>query len=114
MNNTLKTIKFARDIRAWCKLNLPVYESVVAYDLVLLIAAKYLGREPINVKQIYTLLPHSYTAVRQHYKNLIRDEWIMCIGDKFDKRVKHIHPTEKFIKVIDDYTGFINEYKLNN
>ena len=114
MSDTLKTIYFARDVRAWCKENLPVYESVVAYDLVMLIAAKYFGNESMTVKQIYTQLPHSYTAIRQHYKNLIKDGWLICTGDEVDRRVKHIQPTKKFAQVINEYIAFINNYKPNN
>lgn len=103
MTNTLKVIESAQLIRAWCKNNLPVRESIVAYDLIILLAIKFAKKETVTVKQIFVLLPHSYTAVRHHYLQLIKDEWIECIGDDKDRRIKRIIPTQKFDEIIKEY-----------
>lgn len=107
MYNTSEIISFAKDHRAWCKENLPIYESVVAYDLVLLLATKFLNHEEVNVKYIFSQLPHSYTAVRQHYKHLIEDGWIKNVMHDTDKRIKHIVPMDKFNTVIEKYAQYI-------
>lgn len=109
MYNTSEIIAFAKDHRAWCKENLPFYESVVAYDLILLLASKFLNNEEVNVKYIFNQLPHSYTAVRQHYKRLIEDGWIKNIMAITDKRIKHIIPTNKFNAIIEKYAQYIYE-----
>lgn len=107
MYNTIKIITFAQDHRAWCKENLPFYESVVAYDLILLLASKYLNHEEVNVKYIFSQLPHSYTAVRQHYKRLIEDGWIKSTTGGIDKRIKYIIPADKFNTIIERYAKYI-------
>lgn len=107
MSNKLEIIKSARVVRMWCKDNLPFYESVVGYDLVIFIAVEHLKKEKISVKQIFDSLPHSYTAVRQHYMRLIKDGWIECIGDEKDRRVKRILPTKKFDEIITEYAKII-------
>lgn len=107
MSNKLEIIQSAQTIREWCKNYLPFYESVVGYDLVIFIAIQFLKNERISVKQIFDSLPHSYTAVRQHYMRLIKDEWIECIGDEKDRRVKRILPTKKFEEIITEYAKII-------
>ncbi len=107
MPNTLQAIEYAQAIRTWCKENLPFDESVVAYDLLILLAIKFAKNERVSVKQIFVLLPHSYTAVRQHYMRLIKDGWIECVGDGEDKRIKYIVPTKKFTDTINQYAKLL-------
>ena len=114
MQNILEAILLAQSNRSWCKENLPVEESVVAYDLIMLLAIKFAKQEPINVKQIYILLPHSYTAVRQHYIRLKNDGWIESTGDEKDARVKYITPTSKFTELINSYAKFLTSNVPND
>lgn len=107
MTNTLEVIEYAQRVRQWCKENLPFEESVVAYDLVMLLAIKFARDERVSVKQIFVLLPHSYTAIRQHYMRLINDGWIECIRHKEDKRIKYITPTKKFNDAIEQYANIL-------
>lgn len=107
MSSKLEVIESAQVIRQWCKSNLPFYESVVGYDLIIFLAISFLKNEKIIVKQLFTSLPHSYTAVRQHYMRLIKDGWIECIGDEQDGRIKHIKPTKKFETIITAYAEII-------
>ena len=103
MANILEVILSAQEIRIWCKANLPFYESVVCYDLVIFIAVRSLKNESITVKHVFDALPHSYTAIRQHYMRLISDGWIVVISDSPDQRIKHIKTTTKFDEIIEEY-----------
>ena len=107
MSNNLEVFQSAQLIRNWCKVNLPFYESVVGYDLVIFLAISFLSGESITVKRIFDTLPYSYTAVRQHYLRLIKDGWITSVKSDNDKRVKRIVPTPKFNKVINEYAKII-------
>lgn len=89
--------------REWCEKNLPIENSVIAYDLILQICHDYAKSNRRNVKQFFGSFPHSYTAVRQHYKRLINDGWIVITGGSSDRRVKYIEPTEKFILLMREY-----------
>lgn len=85
---------------------LPIANSLVAYDLLLQISIAYKTNERITVKSLFSSLPHSYTAIRHHYKRLLKEEWIEHRSHDVDARVKYIEPTEKLIKVISCFTQY--------
>jgi DNA-binding transcriptional ArsR family regulator len=94
-------------LRSWGKENLPLYESVIANDLIIFLAIEFVSGKPLTVKRLFASLPYSYTAVRQHYKKLFEDGWVIHVPDENDRRIKYIKPSEKFIEVIDAYVGVI-------
>jgi len=85
---------------------LPIANSLVAYDLLLQIVIAYKTNQTITVKSLFSSLSHSYTAIRHHYKRLLKEEWIKHRNDLVDARVKYIEPTEKLIKVISGFTQY--------
>jgi DNA-binding MarR family transcriptional regulator len=70
------------------------------------IVIAYKANQTITVKSLFSSLPHSYTAIRHHYKRLLKDELIKHRSDDADARVKYIEPTEKLIKVISGFTQY--------
>lgn len=104
MPHTARTIKNMLALRMWCRENLPTEDSLIAYDLMLLIAFNHSHQNKLSVKQLFNSLPHSYTAVRQHYNRFVKDGWIKHSNHTTDKRIKYIEPTEKFTITITNYT----------
>lgn len=105
--NALKTLEQIQFIRDWGKKNLPLYESIIANDLIIFLAIEFVRGESLTIKRLFASLPYSYTAIRQHYKKLLREGWVLHVPDEADKRVKLIKPSEKFIEVIDQYVRII-------
>ena len=105
--NALEMLEKVQAVRSWGKENLPLYESVIANDLIIFLAIEFVRGKPLTVKRLFASLPYSYTAIRQHYKKLFKDGWVIHITDENDKRIKYIKPSEKFIEVIDAYVGII-------
>ena len=105
--NALEILEKVQAVRSWGKENLPLYESVIANDLIIFLAIEFVRGKPLTVKKLFASLPYSYTAIRQHYKKLFKDGWVIHIPDENDKRIKYIKPSEKFIEVIDAYVGVI-------
>lgn len=105
MNNvsTLEALSKVHHIRKWGKDNLPFYESVIANDLVIFLGIEFSSGRPLTVKRLFNSLPYSYTAIRQHYKKLVVDGWVTHSSDPKDLRIKYIHPSTKFSKVITSY-----------
>lgn len=103
MSDIINTIENLLALRTWCRENLPTENSLVAYDLILFLAVSLGGHKKLSVKQIYSSLPHSYTAIRQHYNRLISDGWLEHKFDAQDRRIKYIEPTSKFIDTIQSY-----------
>ena len=95
-------------LRACDKDILPIANSLVAYDLLLQIVIPYKTNQSITVKSLFSSTPHSYTAIRHHYKRLLKEGWIKHRNDDVDARVKYIEPTEKLIKAIAGFTQFAN------
>lgn len=93
-------------LRGCDKKILPIANSLVAYDLLMQIVIVYKTNQTITVKSLFSSLPHSYTAVRYHYKRLLKEEWIKLRSDDIDARVKYIEPTDKLIKVISGFTQY--------
>lgn len=83
---------------------LPIENSLIAYDLILLLSIHNYSKGHITVKQLFKSLPHSTTAIRYHYTRFINDGWIEVYSNLEDKRVKFVRPTQKFIEVINVYT----------
>lgn len=96
-------------LRAWCSKNLPIENSLIAYDLLLLLSIHNYSNGHITVKQVFASLPYSYTAVRGHYQRYVNEGWIEHYPDPKDKRIKYVRPTQKFVEMINLYTNVANE-----
>ena len=106
--NAIEILESLKELRQWRKDNFPAYESPVAYDLIIFLATQFAKGEVFTVKQLFSSLPHSYTAIRQHYKSLLNENLIECISDKSDGRIKYVSPTNKFIDLIDSYLNQVS------
>jgi hypothetical protein len=98
------TIQAIINLRESLEKNLPIQNSLIAYDLILLLCIHNYTRGNITVKQFFNSLPHSATAIRYHYKRFINDGWIENYMDSKDKRIKYIRPTQKLIEAVNSYT----------
>lgn len=101
--NAIEVLESLRELRQWRKDNFPAYESPAAYDLIIFLAIQFAKGETFTVKQLFASLPHSYTAIRQHYKGLMGEGLIVSASDESDGRLKYVKPTEKFITLVDSY-----------
>ena len=90
-------------LRHWCTGNLPIENSYVAYDLLLIVAEASTANRKLMVKNLFNSAPHSYTAVRMHFKRLVNDGWFELVEDEQDGRLKYVVPTKQFIGTINNY-----------
>lgn len=104
MEQEISVIKHLVALRNCSKQSLPMGDSLIAYDLILYIATTY-KKQSITPKQLFSALPHSYSAVRYHYNRLLEDGYVVHKPAESDKRVKYIEPTEKFINTVASYTN---------
>lgn len=103
MGQEASVIRYMVALRNCGKETLPMSDSLIAYDLILFIAITFSEERPLTVKQLFTSLPHSYTALRHHYNRLLEDGYVVHKPDNGDKRIKYIEPTEKFIASVTKY-----------
>lgn len=109
MNTSRLTIEAIFKLRQWSAEHLPIGNSLIAYDLMLLISIHTYSKGRITVKQLFASLPHSATAVRYHYQRFVDEGWIEHCPDPKDKRIKNIQATEKFVEMINSYTQATND-----
>jgi DNA-binding MarR family transcriptional regulator len=105
MEQEISLIRHMVALRNCSKKSLPMSDSLVAYDLILSIAIKSGEMQPFTVKQLFSSLPHSYSAVREHYNRLLSDGYVVHKPDEKDKRIKYVHPTDKFISCVISYSN---------
>jgi len=92
-------------LRSWCKDNLPIENSLIAYDLILILAINNYAENNISIKELFASVPHSYTAVRGHYLRFVNDGWVEHYLDESDKRIKYVRPTAKLIEIMNNYAA---------
>ena len=92
-------------LRSWCKDNLPIENSLIAYDLILVLAINNYAKNNISIKELFASVPHSYTAVRGHYLRFVNDGWVEHYLDESDKRIKYVRPTTKLVKTMNEYAA---------
>ena len=114
MTNTLGTIENMFALRAWCRDNLPTENSLIAYDLILVLAVNNYAKNNISIKELFASVPHSYTAVRGHYLRFVKDGWVEHYLDESDKRIKYVGPTPKLVKTMNDYAAAANKLLLKS
>ena len=105
MEQEISVIKYLVALRNCSKQSLPMCDSLIAYDLILFIAIHCGERQRLSVKQLFSSLPHSYSAVREHYNRLLNDGFVVHKQDEKDKRIKYVEPTEKFIGSVVNYAN---------
>jgi DNA-binding MarR family transcriptional regulator len=96
-------------LRKWIYLHLPIEDSFIAYDLILIIANSFANSDQLTVKQLFSSLPHSYSAIRAHYMRLIDKGLIEHEIYSEDKRVKYVKPSQKLVELFFDFEKATNE-----
>lgn len=108
-NNHHLMIESIFRLRRWVQENLPIENSLIAYDLILLLSIHNYSNGRITVKQLFGSLPHSPTAIRHHYQRFLDDGWIELYPDLEDRRIRYVQPTNKFIDMMNAYTDVAGE-----
>ena len=100
-------------LRSWCKKHLPIENSLIAYDLILILAINNYAKNNISIKELFASVPHSYTAVRVHYLRFVKDGWVEHYLDHSDRRIKYVRPTAKLVKTMNDYATEASKISIN-
>jgi hypothetical protein len=96
--NTVAKLISARDI---CFKLLPIGQSFIAYDILLLVIHSHISKQNLTLKNLFASIPYSVMGARHHLRRLVGDGWIELVVDNKDNRVKICRPTEKLCIRID-------------
>lgn len=90
-------------LRLIARETLPTHQSLLVYDLLLLVAYEQSHGRRTMMKNIFMSLPHSATGIRRHLRILLKDKWLLVSRDQEDRRVRHLGLTEKGIRALLQY-----------
>ena len=96
--NTVAKLISARDV---CLKLLPIGQSFIAYDILLLVIHSHTSKQNLTLKNLFASIPYSVMGARHHLRRLTGDGWIELVADNKDNRVKICIPTEKLCIRID-------------
>jgi DNA-binding MarR family transcriptional regulator len=82
------TIKAIFKLLQWSAEHLPIGNSLIAYDVILLISMHTYAIDRITAKQLFASLPHSASEVRHHFQRFVDVGWIELYPNPEDKRIK--------------------------
>jgi hypothetical protein len=94
--------------RIWEDAHLPVFASLLGYDVVLLLAQLYLQARTVSLKEIYLSLPYSENAIRFYMQKLQRSGWIE-LTSAADRRFRNVQPTAKFHEALQEYFELLRD-----
>jgi hypothetical protein len=106
--SSLSILEKLNAISQWRESNLRAFESPVAHDLIVFLAIHFASGQVLTVKQLFVSQRYSYTAVRQYYRLLLNENLIRTVGDKTDRRIKYIEPTDEFFFLVNSYANEIS------
>ena len=87
---------------------LPIKNSIISFDIILCVAKTYYSGNRISVKELYALMPYSYSSVRYYNFELINDEWLQHNVCNDDGRVKYVEPTLQLITKLNEFANHLN------
>ncbi|MFZ4533412.1 MAG: hypothetical protein ACOYOJ_16555 [Alsobacter sp.] len=90
-------------VRTWEKLNLPTYNSVIGFDVILYIMASYGNDRTNNLKSLYRSIDYSESQIRAFIRRLESDHWIVLVENAADRRNRYIKPSQSLIAKFAEY-----------
>ena len=72
--------------------------SRIRHDILIWLSASWTNNTSLTVKQLYAELPHSDSAIRQHFDQLLNEGWIKLVGDDSDRRIRYIIPSQQLVE----------------
>lgn len=95
-------------VRQWEDAHLPLDGSLLAYDLLTVVAHHTMLGQALNLKQLNTELNYSEAGVRKQLKRFIAQGWLELKNNKNDKRVKFIYATSRLLKILTKHQQLLS------
>lgn len=91
------------NIRFWEEKNLPLSQSRIAFDLLLLIANCHYSETHLTLKYLFNSLNYSERGIRYVLEQFVSNGWCDIVGSCTDKRFRHVVASEKLTIAFESY-----------
>ena len=114
-DSNTKLLDFSKSviaIRYWEEKNLPLIQSCIAFDLLLLIANCHYSDTNLTLKKLFNSLNYSERGVRYVLEQFISNEWCQVVGSSIDKRSRNVVASKKLTSTFEAYQAICLESYL--
>jgi DNA-binding MarR family transcriptional regulator len=94
-------------VRQWEDAHLPLDGSLLAFNLLTVVAHHTILGIDLNLKRLIAELNYSEAGVRKQLKRFISQGWLELKNDKNDKRVKFIYATSRLLKILTKHQQYL-------
>ena len=95
--------KRLRSILSWERASFPLYQPQIARDVLIYSALSSADNGLATMKNIHFETSHSEDRVREVIRKLVSDGWLTIHPHEIDGRSKCIKPTQKSIRLFNEY-----------
>lgn len=106
--NSFRFFQKLLTVRQWEDEHLPLDGSLLAFDLLTVVAHHTMLGQALNLKQLNTHLNYSEAGVRKQLRRCISQGWLQLQSDTNDKRAKFIIATAKLLKILTKHQQFLS------
>ena len=113
-DSNTKLLDFSKSviaIRYWEEKNLPISQSRIAFDLLLLIANCHYSETHLTLKNLFNSLNYSERGVRYVLEQFVGNGWCEVVGSSIDKRSRNVVASTKLTSAFEAYQAiFVESY----
>ncbi len=97
------------NVQHWVRGNLPVEQSALAYELILLVLERTLNGSPLTLKELFHSLPYSETGIRKQLVRFVKGGTMRIEVSRRDGRVRHVVAEPGLIDLFDGLTAVLQQ-----
>jgi hypothetical protein len=112
---TILNLSSSLRIQVWAKKNLPIENSQLALQLILIISYNTMIKKPLTLKLLFHSVDFSEAGVRKQLRKLLIEDWCCLVEDLKDKRLKLVVAQPKMLYALSEYSELLTSaYKQSS
>ena len=112
---TILNLSSSLRIQVWAKKNLPIENSQLALQLILIISYNTMIKKPLTLKLLFHSVDFSEAGVRKQLRKLLIEDWCCLVEDLKDKRLKLVVAQPKMLNALSEYSELLTSaYKQSS
>lgn len=112
---TILNLSSSLRIQVWAKKNLPIENSQLALQLILIISYNTMIKKPLTLKLLFHSVDFSEAGVRKQLRKLLIEDWCCLVEDLKDKRLKLVVAQPKMLYALTEYSELLTSaYKQSS